>query len=62
MISHSRLEQSAPGAERRAQAKAFGLSKVWPTGQSVCVPKFSPINGPGIIHIDENTVDDGCQF
>ena len=36
----------APNAERKAQAKAFGLGKAWPTIQSPCMPKISPLSGP----------------
>ena len=37
----------APSAKREAQTEAFGLRIAWPVVQSVCVPKISPLGGPG---------------
>ena len=60
VISHSSLAQRASGAERKAQAEAFDLGKVWPTGQSLRVPKFSPLGGPvSEILVDVIFVPDG---
>ena len=39
--------RQAQSAKCEAQAKAFGLSKAWPTVQSICVPKISPLRGLG---------------
>ena len=50
----------APNAERKAQAKAFGLGNAWTAVQSICVLKTSPLSGPvSDILADVTFVTDG---
>ena len=59
-ISKFVISRFVPYAEHKAQTEAFGLSKGWPTIQSVCVPKISPLGGPvSEILADVTFVTDG---
>ena len=45
-MSEFGISHFAQNAKRKAHAEAFGLGKVWPTIQSLCVAKISPLSGP----------------